>query len=184
MHLNLIGSEKSKELCCGKLFLLCISCFLVGTGQIHSLPSPLLYPENPGKDFVLESRLSKSAAGVLICCTWCSFTTLYFFLISCWSPFSYPILNIFVVSVLLCLFLFLPLLLISPSYLDRLHLGSDSDLERDLYAHEGARGSVVPPPGTCLSGSHSDKAQKRLELCAVEHISCLCLWTWDICSEL
>lgn len=134
--------------------------------------------------FVLKSHLSKSPTSVLTSCMWCSFTTLYFFLISCWSPFSYPTLNIFVVSLLRCLSLFLPLLLISPPYSNRLHLGSDSDLARHLSAREGAWGSVVPPPSTCLSGKRSDKAQKHLGQCVVEHISCLCLWTWDTCSKL
>lgn len=103
------GSENCKKPCCGKPILLYISCFLVNTEQLYSLQSPLLYPENPGRDFfVSETPVFQSVLLVFrvqTSCTWCLFTILYFFHILCWSPFSYPILNIFVVSLFLSLFL-------------------------------------------------------------------------------
>lgn len=110
---------------------------------------------------------------------WCSnklyvysSTIVYFFPSSCWSPFSYIQSWIF----LPFLSLFPQLLLLSP-YSYFLDLDNDSDLDRNVSGFQGAWESVLPPPGTCLSGNQRDKAQKHLESFAVEHISFPCLWT-------
>lgn len=85
----------------------------------------------------------------------------YFMLVSIFIPN----LEYFLLFLFFSLFSFL---LLSP-YSDHLDLDTVSDLERDLSELEGAWGTVVPPPRTCLSGNWGQSTEDSRTVCGWAH---------------